>query len=122
MVKVAIVDDDHSVRTALERLFLASGYEVSLFASAEEFLAHLPAGRPDCLILDRQMGGMSGDDLMKLLAAQGIMLPIIMISGLVDESSPPPRKLFARLRKPFSVGAILSAVDAVLDEERSSRA
>jgi FixJ family two-component response regulator len=126
MIKVAIVDDDLSVRTGLERLFRVSGYEVSLFASAEEFLLHLPEDRPDCLILDRKMGGMSGDDLLLELSAQGIVLPTVVISGLVHDESPhqankrpPPVKSWVRLSKPFSAAAILEAVQAVMDGEHT---
>jgi FixJ family two-component response regulator len=127
MLELAIVDEDLAVRTGLGRLFSLSGYQVSLFASAEEFLAHLPNGRPVCLVLDRQMGSMSGDDLLKELIARGIALPTIMISSLFDDENgqqtgkwPPSRRSLTYLRKPFSAGAILGAVQAVMDAERSA--
>jgi FixJ family two-component response regulator len=123
MVTVAIVDDDPSVRTGLERLFSAWGYQVSLFASAEEFLTRLPQGCPDCLILDRQMGGMSGDQLLVELSAEGIQIPTVVISGLVEDNhpihqTPPSGNLVVRLGKPFSAAAIFGAVDTVLGKER----
>jgi FixJ family two-component response regulator len=122
MVLVAIVDDDPSVRKGLDRLFTASGYRVNIFASAEEFLLRLPESRPDCLILDRQMGGMSGDELVELLYAKRSELPTVIISGLVEDDSErdarkesPAEKSVVRLAKPFSAEAMFRAVQAVMD-------
>jgi FixJ family two-component response regulator len=64
--RVAVVDDDESVRKALQRLLRASDFDADTFASAQDFLASLPhATPPDCLVLDLQMPGTSGLDLQR---------------------------------------------------------
>ena len=80
---IALVDDDPSVRCAVERLLAAMGFGVSTFSSAEEFLT---ARNSDytCLILDIHLGGMSGLDLSSQLAAAGSDVPVIFISGAAD--------------------------------------
>jgi len=64
---ISIVDDDPSVRQALSRLVRLAGYIVESFASAREFLASAPRGRPACLVLDIHLnkGEMSGFELQQ---------------------------------------------------------
>jgi len=78
---VAIVDDDASVCKALARLLLAAGISPIAYYSAEEFLADRERPDPDCLILDVQLGGMSGLELQKSLSTLGRELPIIFITA-----------------------------------------
>ena len=65
--EIAVVDDDAGVRTAVGRLLAIAGYSVLLFRSAEEFLAH--SVRPDCVVLDVQLPGLSGIELEQQLRA-----------------------------------------------------
>ena len=81
---IALVDDDPSVRSALERLLLAMGFRVSAFCSAEEFLTCKDSSEFACLILDVHLLGMSGLDLSSQLAESGSKLPIIFMSGAAD--------------------------------------
>jgi FixJ family two-component response regulator len=81
---IALVDDDPSVRSALERLLLAMGFRVSAFCSAEEFLTRKDSGDFACLILDVHLLGMSGLDLSAQLAETGSKLPIIFMSAAAD--------------------------------------
>jgi FixJ family two-component response regulator len=119
MVLVAVVDDDPSVRTGLDRLLGALGFEVSLFPSAEAFLGELPHRRPGCLILDREMGGMSGDELIVQLMATGQTLPTVVISGLeerdVAHQTSPEGRVVVRLKKPFTAAALSEAIRVVMD-------
>ena len=78
---VAVVDDDESFARALGRLLRASGFEVVLHPSAEAFLRADPLRRPDCLVLDIHLGGMSGLELQQQLAALGSTLPIIFVTA-----------------------------------------
>lgn len=80
-INVAVVDDDESFACALERLFRASGLLVHTYPSAEAFLAQAPLSQPDCLVLDVQLGGMSGLDLQRRLGQQGSRLPIIFVTA-----------------------------------------
>jgi FixJ family two-component response regulator len=78
------VDDEAIVRRALERLLRASGFRVTTFPSAEAFLAHLAADRPDCLVLDLHLGGMTGLNLQGALASRGDPIPCIVITAHDD--------------------------------------
>ena len=80
-INVAVVDDDESFARALERLFRASGFEVRTYPSAEAFLAPTPLPQPDCLVLDIQLGGMSGLELQQRLRELGAPAPIIFVTA-----------------------------------------
>ena len=79
--KVAIIDDDASVRRSIERMLRSNGLRVRTFASAEAFLAEADTITTGCLVLDIQLPGMSGLDLQRQLASSGIHLPVIAMSG-----------------------------------------
>ena len=117
--KIALVDDDESVRKAMRRLLKASGYAVEVFASARSFIESHFIENTDCLILDMRMDGMSGADLQTYLAYQGVRIPIIFISGYTDE---PARNLVTRLgahaflRKPVDDGLLLSTLRTAIAE------
>lgn len=85
-IRVAIVDDDPSYGRAVARLLRASRMETRTFASAEEYLASGGEGSVDCLLLDVQLGGMSGFDLRCRLACAGSRTAVVFISGLSEES------------------------------------
>ena len=78
---VFIVDDDASVRDALERLIRSVGLRVELFGSAQEFLQRGRPAVPSCLVLDVRLPGKSGFDLQRELAEANIDIPIIFITG-----------------------------------------
>ena len=78
---VFIVDDDSSVRTALKRLIKSVGHTVTTFSSAREFLDHDHPDVPSCLVLDIRMPGLSGLELQEEMAAQGLTMSIIFITG-----------------------------------------
>jgi FixJ family two-component response regulator len=81
---IAVVDDDPSVLKALTRLLRTRAFAVRAFASAREFLAALPQGRPECLVLDLQMPKMSGLELHQHLMLNGINIPTIIITAHDD--------------------------------------
>jgi FixJ family two-component response regulator len=116
--RVSVVDDDASVRKALQRLLRASDLDADTFASAEDFLASLPqAAPPDCLVLDLQMPGTSGLDLQRHIVRTGLRVPIVVITGH-DEPGMEARCLAAGasayLRKPLEAGTLLAAVEAAI--------
>lgn len=117
--RVAVVDDDESVRKALQRLLRASDFDADTFASAQDFLAALSkATPPDCLVLDLQMPGTGGLDLQREVARAGLKLPIVVITGH-DEPGMQARCLAAGarayLRKPLEAGTLLAAIEAAID-------
>ena len=81
---VFVVDDDHSVRKGLDRLLRLKGYQVESFASAEEFLQHEMNAQVGCLVLDIHLPGLNGLDVQNFLLQQGILLPIVFITGHGD--------------------------------------
>jgi len=103
-INVAVVDDDASVCKSLERLLRASGFAPLTYSSAEAFLQDRPSVVVDCMILDIHLGGMSGFELQKQLAATGSAPPIIFITA--DEEPDTPERArqagcVACFRKPF---------------------
>jgi FixJ family two-component response regulator len=118
-IRVAIVDDDPSVRRALARLLGASGYGVRTFESAEEFLESGRALEVDCLIVDVYLGGMSGLDLQAELSSAGHAPPTVFVTarddavvatGLLRSGG------VACLRKPFEDGTLLAAIAGAMRE------
>jgi FixJ family two-component response regulator len=111
-VRVAIVDDEEPVRRALGRLLRVSHHEVTLFSSGETFLASLDAELPDCLIMDVNMPGMSGLDLLQRLRSVSIRIPAICITGAEDVAlSQEVHAAGAQLLyKPFSSTVLLEAI------------
>ena len=83
-LKLAIIDDDPSVRRALARLLRSIGHHVRVFASGAEFLLHGLEEPLDCLIIDVRMPGQTGTAFADLLTAAGLRVPMILITGDVD--------------------------------------
>ncbi len=81
---VFVVDDNEALARNLAWLLQSVQIPVETFGSAQAFLDALDAQRPGCLLLDVRMPGMSGLDLQKQLVAQGLLLPIIFITGHGD--------------------------------------
>jgi FixJ family two-component response regulator len=80
-IPIYIIDDDASVRTALERLLISAGIRARTFAGAREFLdAGRPPG-PACVITDVKMHGMTGLDLHRHLAAAGERVHFIFVTA-----------------------------------------
>ncbi len=110
---VAIVDDEEPIRKALERLLRAAHLEAEVFASGAAFLDSLADRRPDCLILDLHMPGMTGLHVLQHLKQSGMELPTIVITA---HDEPEARVLCmaagaaAYLRKPFECQTLLDAV------------
>lgn len=78
---VAIVDDDESMRAAIEDLLSSAGIKATSFASAEQFLLSGLRNETACLISDIRMPGMTGLDLQAKLVAEGNRIPIIFITA-----------------------------------------
>jgi len=79
--RVAVIDDDDSLCRSLTRLLLASGIESVVYHSAQEFLGDASRPRFDCLLLDIELGDMSGIELARRLAGCGSTIPVIFITA-----------------------------------------
>ncbi len=122
---VYIVDDDDSLRSALQRLLTAAGYRVTGYASAGEFLLRPPADAPGCLLLDLRMPGPSGLDLQQVLDQHGIRLPVIFLTGHGDLATG-VRAMKAGavdfLTKPVERERLLEAIERALTLDAARRA
>jgi FixJ family two-component response regulator len=111
---IAIVDDDAAVLKALKRLLNARSYHAETYQSARQFLASLPDGLPQCLIVDLQMPDMTGLELQKHLTQSGIAIPTIVITAH-DEAGTRERctsaGAVAFLLKPLHDTALIAAID-----------
>jgi FixJ family two-component response regulator len=115
--RIAVIDDDESVRESLPHLLELFGFKVTPFASAEDFLDSGAADNADCLILDVTMPGMSGPDLQEELKRRNNNVPIIFISANSAVKSWPALTssgAAACLIKPFSEGDIRAALNLAL--------
>ncbi len=116
---VFVIDDDPSVRRALERQLRTASYRVETFESAQDYLARAPHFAIACIVTDVRMPGMSGLDLQASLAkAKSARLPMVFITGHGDI----PTSVRAMkggavnfLPKPFSEREILTAIDEALE-------
>ena len=114
---VAVVDDDESIRKALQRLLRAAGLAVTTFACGEDFIESIVHLRPDCLILDMDMPGMTGADVQRVLSRRGERVPVIIIAGRDDphtEARCRAAGAAAYLRKPIDAQILLTAVATAL--------
>ncbi|OJV18909.1 MAG: DNA-binding response regulator [Verrucomicrobia bacterium 61-8] len=118
---IYIVDDEPAVRRALDRLLRASGYEVTVFDSASDFLANKPDASPACLVLDIAMPGLSGLEVQEALAGENSLLPIIFLTGRADVpmcATAMKRGAVDFLTKPVKDSDLIAAVDRALDLSR----
>lgn len=120
---VFVVDDDVSVRDALELLIRFAGRQPETFGSAQEFLSRPRVHVPSCLILDITLPGLNGLDLQKLVAVDRKDMPIIFITGHGDI----PTTVEAMkggavefLTKPFSDDVLLSAIEHALERSETA--
>jgi FixJ family two-component response regulator len=121
---VFVVDDDSSIREAIESLVKLAGLRVETFGSAQEFLRSKRADLPGCVVLDVELPGLSGLDLQRELASHGIKLPIIFITGYGDiPMSVRAMKAGALefLTKPFRDQDLLDAIEQALERDRAAR-
>ena len=110
---VAVIDDDESLCHSVGRLLRAAGIEAVMYDSAEAFLEDTKRPQFDCLLLDIQLGGMSGIELNQELAASGSTTPVIFITAH-DEPEVRVKALqtpcVAYLRKTEPAEAVLAAI------------
>ncbi len=114
---IAVVDDDQSVREALDNLISSVGFEVKLFASAEDFLDSDTPSQTDCAILDVRLPGISGPELQQRLAAGGQSIPIIIITAQGDDKTQDEAVAagaIAFLKKPVREEVLLAALESAL--------
>jgi len=123
---VYVVDDDPQVRESLNLLMRSVGFNAKVFDSAENFLDSYDEspGPPRCLILDVRMPGLSGLGLQEKLIANGVTIPVIMITGFGDVSMAVKAMSAGAIdfiEKPFSRQAVLTRVQEAIDRDAAHR-
>jgi FixJ family two-component response regulator len=121
---VFVVDDDASVREALDRLIRSAGLKVEAFASAEEFLNRPRADVPSCLVLDVRLPDLSGIDLQRRMVESNNEIPIVFITGHGDIPTT-VRAMKAGavefLTKPLVDGDVLESIRQAIARDRAAR-
>jgi DNA-binding response OmpR family regulator len=118
---VAVIEDDADARISLGRVLRASGFDVRGYASAEDFLSSRLL-EPLCLLLDIQLVGMSGLELLRGLRNEGCALPVIVLTASDDadtRSEAEQLGCFAYLRKPFQGRALVALVRTLARERQA---
>jgi FixJ family two-component response regulator len=121
---VHVVDDDASMRGALEGLFDSVGLETQTYAAAREFLATSISDRPGCIVIDIRLPDMNGLDVQVQLIEMGVRLPVVMMTGHGD--IPMSVRAMKRgavdfLPKPFHDQDMLDAVMSAIERDRQRR-
>lgn len=119
---VYVVDDDASMRLALEDLLASAGLRTRGFESVDAFLANPPGTAPACVVLDPRLAGQAGMEFQRRLQSHELSLPVVFITGQsnlgsgVEAARPGAIELMAR---PFNDQALLDAVnDGIAHDQR----
>jgi two-component system response regulator FixJ len=123
--RVALVDDDASVRRAIARLLRCAGYDVEIYATADSFLSTASPEQLDCAIVDVRMIGETGLALANILRISGITIPVILMTGDADvtlEAKAARCGAVALLSKPVAEATITSAIEAAITRRESTLA
>lgn len=121
---ISVIDDDASVRGAINTLLRSLGYIVHVFPSAESFLQSVQLTSSTCVIADVRMPAMSGVELQARLRSQGSQLPFIFVTAVPDE------RVRARalgdgavcfLSKPFDEDILIRCLDTVIGRRAADR-
>lgn len=122
---ISVVDDDEAICDALTGLLESEGYATRAFGSAESFLANLADVRPDCLIVDIKMPGMTGLELQAELVRRGVQFPLIVLTSYGDVTTAVTALKAGAvdfIEKPFNVTRLLGTVaEALTRQQRNQR-
>jgi FixJ family two-component response regulator len=121
---VHVVDDDASMRSALEGLFDSVGLQTQTYATADDFLSASHSDRPGCIVLDVRLPDMNGLEFQGRLSQIGVGIPVVMMTGFGDI----PMSVHAMkhgavdfLAKPFRDQDMLDAVMTAIERDRQRR-
>jgi FixJ family two-component response regulator len=115
--RVSVVDDDPGVLRAIGRLLTAHGLKPDLFRSGKEFREHARHADFCCLVLDLDLGDISGVELSRELSSAGILPPVIFMTGNDNEAARQHALglgCVTCLAKPFTAHALISAIEVAL--------
>ena len=110
---VAIIDDDAGVRQALETLLSSKRFRTESYASGEEFITGAMASEAACLLVDIQLGDLTGIELVRHVSSMGLTLPIIFMTASRDEvfrKAATELDCVAYLQKPLAEVSLMKAI------------
>jgi len=110
---VAIIDDDSSIRDGVATLVAALGYRTETYSSGEGFIDAAIKSEAGCLLVDIQLGDLSGVEMARHLSAMGLTFPVIFMTGCQDETVRKQATEFgcvAYLLKPFPTDQLINAI------------
>lgn len=114
---VAVLDDEPEMRKAFRRLLACHGFRVQEYGCARDFLAELEPHPPACLLLDLQMPGVDGFEVLETLHARHLTVPVVVVTAHEEAGTPEKARALgaaACLRKPVDRAALVSAIqDAI---------
>ena len=116
---ICIVDDNKPVRDSMVALSRAYGYSANAYASAEELLGERQWDHYDCLVVDFNMPGMNGLQLLSTLQQWGVNIPVLVLSGHVSENEVDQLKSAGAaeiIHKPFNAGQLMKRVASLMSE------
>ena len=116
-LEIAVIDDDQSFRVALVESLSSLGYRADGYASADDYIGLIGGKSFDCVVTDIHMPGMSGLDLMKLLAAGGSTTPVVLITARSDtnlEARAAAAGAACLLRKPFEINDLIQCIQGAV--------
>lgn len=120
---IYIIDDDEAIRDSLSFMLNLAGLQTQLFASGEEFLEAVAPPLSGCVLLDINMPGLSGLEVLKRLSDEGFGNPVVIVTGDADakiKSETVKAGAFAILEKPLSKQLLLDTVQQALDQHRAT--
>jgi FixJ family two-component response regulator len=123
--RVALVDDDMSVRRGLARLLRSAGYDVEVYMTADSFLRSAAIESLDCALVDVRMTGETGLALARFLQIAGVSMPVILMTGDVDvvlTTKAARSGASALLGKPLTETAVIDAIEAAVGARKSAAA
>jgi FixJ family two-component response regulator len=118
-----VVDDDEAMRDSLHCLFESVNLPCKMFASAHDFLEECDSRRTGCILLDVRMPEMNGIELLEHLGAQGVHMPVIIITGHGDVPLAVraiKQGAFDFIQKPFNSQDLLDRVHAAIESAQES--
>ena len=113
---VFVIDDDEAVRDSQQALLTAAGFRVHVFGTGEEGLREIPQLRPDCVLLDIHLPGMSGFEVLERITAE-MPVPVILVTGRPGTTTPDrarARGAATMLEKPLEADRLIDAIDEAI--------
>ena len=121
---IALIDDDEAVLHSLDLFLRGQGKTVECFASARAFLNALTLRRPDCIVSDIRMPGMTGLELQRELNRRGTLVPFILLTGHGDIAiavRAMKEGAYDFIEKPYDANRLLGSIETAISTECHSR-